>query len=251
MLDSTALPLYRSLDAELRKAGILRLALGAVIFVRFFEIFSSYVVYMSGAPISHTEWFGMGTFLFCTLCFTLGLLTQLATVVVPCGAVISDYHFRTQTLGTDVLTGLMLVLFLVNSGQRYSLDRLLLSHGGWMERLLRPLQWFCGASDMRDIKIPYVIGLSFYAILSFVALSYHLADPFWLSGLAAKSLFTNSHLTKYYQFFRDVERVSPFALSVFSILSAIGQSVFQFLMIPLIFSLWGRRFVCFWGFPSS
>ena len=247
MLDSIAFPSYRSVDAELRKAGLLRLALGTVVFVRFFQIFSSYCVYMSGNTIPQLEAVGMAAFLLCILCFTLGFLTQLATVVVACGAVITDHHFGTRTLGTDVLAGVLFVLFVINSGQRYSIDRLILARGGGIERVLRPLQWFCGASEMRHIKMAYVMGFVFYALLSFVALSYHIVDPFWLSGLTTKSLFTNSYLCKHYQFFRDVENLSPGALSVFSIFSAIGQSVFQAFMIPLMFCRWGRRFVCFWG----
>ena len=247
MLDSVAFPPYRSVDAELRKAGLLRFVLGVVVFVRFFQIFSSYSVYMSRSPISPLEWAGMAAFLLCTLCFTVGFLTQLATALLACGAVITDHHFGSRTLGTDVLAGVLFVLFVLNSGQRYSIDRLILARGGGMERVLRPLQWFCGASEMRHIKMAYVMGGVFYALLSFVALSYHLADPYWVSGLTTKSLFTNSYLCKHYQFFRYVESVSPGALSVFSIFSAIGQSVFQAFMIPLMFCRWGRRFVCFWG----
>lgn len=248
MLDRIAWPSYRSVNAELRKAGLLRILLGSVIFARFFQIFSSYSIYMSNEPIPSTERFGIVAFLFFIACFTAGFLTQLATALVAIGAVIVDHHFSTRTLGTDVLCGVMFVLFLLNSGQRFSIDRLILSRGGLPSKLLSPFQWFGGAHDMRHIKSAYLIGFIFYALLSFVALTYHFADAFWVSGLTTKSLLTNSYLCKYYQFFRDVEHSFPAAMSVFSIFSGLGQSVFQIFMVPLMLWHRGQRFVCFWGF---
>ena len=248
MFDSIAWPYYRSVDAELRKAGLLRFVLGTVIFVRFFEIFSSYYVYASRDPLLLWEGLGMGAYLVVTVCFTVGFLTQMSTIAVALGAVVFDSHFATRTLGTDVLTGVMFVLFLINSGQRYSIDRLICARGGVWQRVLGPIQWFCGAHEMHHIKTAYVLGFVFYALLSFVALSFHLVDPFWLSGLTTKSLLTNSYLCKHYQLFRSFEGYAPVALSLFSIFSAIGQSVFQLLMIPLMFWRWGRHFVCLWGF---
>jgi predicted DCC family thiol-disulfide oxidoreductase YuxK len=248
VLDSISLPSYRSVDAELRKAGLLRFALGIVIFVRFFQIFSSYYVYASSDPIPLWERLGMGAYLVLTVSFTVGFLTQISTIAVAWGAVLVDGHFATRTLGTDVLTGVMFVLFLINSGQRYSIDRLILVRGGVLQRVLGPMQWFGGAHEMHHIKTAYVLGFVFYALLSFVALSFHLVDPFWLSGLTTKSLLTNSYLCKHYQLFRSFEGYAPVALSLFSIFSAIGQSAFQLFMIPLMFWRSGRHFVCFWGF---
>jgi predicted DCC family thiol-disulfide oxidoreductase YuxK len=246
--DFIAFPSYGSVDAELRKAGLLRIVLGLVVFVRFFLIFSSYRVYMSGSALSWGEYFGMGAYLLFIVCFTAGFLTQVATALVAIGAVVADQHFSTHTLGTDVLCGVMFVFFLVNSGQRFSLDRLLLHRGGRIEKLLRPLQWFSGATEVPHIKTAYVSGFVFYALLSSVAMTYHAVDPFWTSGLTTKSLLTNSYLCKHYQLFRDMERVFPVSMSVFSIFSGIGQSIFQLFMVPLMFWRWGRRFVCLWGF---
>lgn len=180
MLDKIAWPSYRSVDAELRKAGLVRILLGLVIFARFFQIFSSYSVYMSNETIPLSESVGIVIYLFFVVCFTAGFLTQLATALVAIGAVVVDHHFATRTLGTDVLCGVMFVLFLLNSGQRFSIDRLILSRGGLPSKLLAPLQWFGGAHDIRHIKSAYLIGFIFYALLSFVALTYHFADALWV-----------------------------------------------------------------------
>ncbi len=240
------LPSYESVELELNKIGLLRWVLGTVVFVRMAQIYDTYCTFSSGT-IPQVVANHMAVLFSAIALFTIGFFTQLATICVAVGVPLADAFFGTSTLGTDVLAGVLLMFFLVNSGQFYSVDRLILRSDWRCARALAPFLRFVGAANLWDVRSAYLLALFFYALISFVALLFHVQDPHWLQGLTTKSLLLSSYLTKFYWVFRSVDVAFPWVLGVVSVVAGVGQSVFQLLMIPLMFSRAGRYFVCTWG----
>jgi len=243
LINKSAFPKVLSLEHELKKAALLRILLGFIVFVRFAEICNTYCYLNFGAaPIVLCF-----LFLFLILCFTVGFFAPLAAFLLLCFSVRMDIYFGTFTLGTTVLTTTVLPLFLINAGQYYSLDRLILKKGGWVGKIIGPLYKLVGAKEENDVRRAYFLAFLCYAIVSFGALLLHIRDEYWVQGLTTKSLLLNSYLCKHYDWFRFIDLKSPYLLSVISITAGVFQSIFQFLMIPLIFTRIGEKFVFIWG----
>lgn len=239
-------PAYESAELELKKIGLLRSLLGVIVFVRMAQIFDAYWIYNGGVIPPGVETHMWWLFSAIAL-FTVGLFTQIATVCVAVGVPLADHFFDTRNLGTDILSGVLFTFFLVNSGQFYSVDARILRSQSVLARALSPLLRFVGASNLWDIKCAYFFGFLFYALLSFVALTFHVEDQYWTTGLTTKTLLLSSYISKFYWVFRAIDETNPAILGLMSIVVGIGQTIFQFFMLPLLFTKFGRHFVAVWG----
>jgi len=241
LIDKTAFPDVVSLHSELRKAGFLRIILGAIVFVRFFQIYST-LVQLDQSSDSILLFFGI------VLLFTLGFFTQICTILLVLGIRYVDHFANTETLGSSILILLCIVLFLVRSGEYFSLDNLVVRKKNLLSKVILMTNGFLGEVTRKDIKRAFFLGFVWYALISLGALTLHIQDDFWIKGLTIKSLLTNSYLCRSYHSFRWIELNFPNLLSFISILGGVAQSVFQFLMLPLIFFVIGRKFIVIWGF---
>ena len=239
-------PRYFSASNELRKAGLLRVLLGLLLLTRFAEIlYSHHVISDFKEPFFVNN--QIAIFFLAGALFTLGCFTQFSTIALLFLVHKIDRFFGTGTLGTTILSGTLLVMLLVNSGQYYSIDGLIISSRRFFCRMMKPFLLFVGANSLQEIQAAYFIGLLTYATCSFTALQYHLVDSSWVTGLTTKSLLTNSFLCKHYDWFRAFEVAYPSLFSMLSIGASVGQTLFQLFMIPLLFFRLGRWFVCMWG----
>ena len=93
----------------------------------------------------------------------------------------------------------------------------------------------------------YFLVFILYALISLAALLIHLQDNYWINALTIKAMFSNSFLTPYSVEFRWLENEFPIIISLISYIGFLGQSLFQFFMIPLIFTKWGSFFTKWWG----
>lgn len=243
LIHISAFPKVSSVNHELKKVALLRIILGIIIFVRFAEISHSMIILNFKTSLIIISFL----FLIVIICFIVGLFTQVASFLLLFSSRLADSFFGTSTLGTAILEITILPLFLVNSGQYYSFDRLILKKGKGLSRLLTPIYCLIRAREKQDFNRAYFLAFVIYAIISFGALLLHLQDTYWINGLTTKSLLLNSYLNKHYEWFRLIDLKIPYLLSVLSILAGIFQSVFQLLMIPLIFFNLGRKFIFFWG----
>ncbi len=243
LASKSAFPRILSLEHELKKAGLIRFFLGMLMLVRFAEINDTFRFLDFGSgPVIFSS-----LFLVLILCFTLGFLTPLSNLLLMCLCVRMDLYFGTFTLGTSILMVTLLPLLLVNSGQFYSVDRWILKRGGVLSKFIAPFYKWVGALNEADMHRAYFLSFVCYAIISFGALLLHVQDIYWVEGLTTKSLLLNSYLCKHYNWFRFIDLHAPYLLSVLSISAGVLQSIFQFLMIPLMFFRIGSRFVFFWG----
>ena len=121
IIASSALPKINSVQNELKKAGLLRCILGCIMFIRYAEISYSLIIMQETS-------FKIGVsiaFLVLVSIFTLGLITPIATLVLLYGVFWADWVFVTYTLATDIFMMTLVALLLIDAGQFYSLDNLI------------------------------------------------------------------------------------------------------------------------------
>ena len=112
IIEKSAFPKVKVFENEHKKLGILRLALGVIIFVRFSEI--SYSGLVLGLGWDHQ--LVSISFLLLVLGFTLVFCTQLISLVFFISVRFFDQFFKTGTLGTLTLQWTLIPFILVNSG---------------------------------------------------------------------------------------------------------------------------------------
>lgn len=232
------------LKNEFKKLSILRILTGVIIFSRFFEIFLSYL-YLYGFNKFSIIFLSV---LLVILLFTIGFLTPIVNFILIVGLPILDSALSTKTLGTTILVNLLVVLLLTNSGRYFSVDYKLLVKNNIISKLILKVYKFVGFPDIVNIKRAYFLGFLLYAISSFYALLLHIQDPYWIGGVTIKSMLSNSFLCKHALIFRELESVFPVFFDIISISGIVFQSIFQILMIPLIFFRLGKKFIKIWGF---
>ncbi len=236
-------PQVQNAEREQQKAAVLRIFLGIIILIRFTEItYSLNIYYDSGAY----KWASI-YIITLIISFTIGFFSPITTFLLLCSLHWFDILAGTFNLGTVVLIFTLLLLILINQGYYYSVDNLILKGNSFLSKSLKSVYNLIGNPSKSDITKVYIFGFILYASISFGALLYHVSDTYWLGGITIKSLLTSSYLSKHYQFFRWLELSSPILFGIFSIAAGIFQSIFQFLMLPLVFLKHGKKFVVLWG----
>ena len=225
------------MDAELRKIDIARILTGLFALIRFWQIVGASVL-IGGWSDSH-ESLAIATLVSAVLVI-IGFLTTFASASLAILMRLCDNAYSTNTLGTTVFIQLLIVFVLLRAGRNYSIDSLLVKRSKLLQR-------FYGQVSDREMKSAYAFALIVYGSISAAALWFHVKDPYWIHGLTVKSMFTNSYLCKHYDLFRAIDDRYPVALGILSISSGIAQTVFQFLMLPLMLFRYGRFFVRWHG----
>ncbi|MDD7885172.1 hypothetical protein [Flavivirga sp. 57AJ16] len=241
LIEKSYFPKVKSVDYELKKAGVLRILLGLIIFVRFYQIADDYNLYFG-----EYSWFGfinLVLIVFFTLGFSLPFVTTLLLFFVR----FSDGFASTGTLGTTILIQTFFVFLLMNSGEYYSLDSIILKKKNIVSKFIKHQYSIIGKHNNASLTKLYFFAFFVYGLISFGAIVLHIQDNYWINGLTVKSLLSNSYLSSFFQEFRWVESNYSMFTSLFSIAGGIIQSVFQLLMIVLVFFKAGNFFVKWWG----
>jgi predicted DCC family thiol-disulfide oxidoreductase YuxK len=229
---------------EFKKNAVFRILAGAIILVRFAEIFyTSY--YMEGRSLPNILLLAFTGIIFM---FMIGAFTPVTNVILIVCIPIADSVFNTNTLGSTIAVNLLVVNLFLNSGQYFSIDKWLINKKNRISHFVLKLYKIIGVPTEKEIIRIYFLSFLLYAISSFYALILHAQDEYWLGGLTVKSMLTNTFLCKSAFMFRSIESSIPYLLDVISITAIIGQSIFQILMIPLMFFSIGKKYVTVWGF---
>lgn len=244
LINRSYFPEVKSVEYEQKKLAIIRWITGLIILFRF-----SQVLY----TVQYIDEF-QGAFLVgvvataCIFFFTIGLFGPLSTLAAFWALTKFDTSFNCQTLGTNILSQFLFVLFLASHSRYYSVDALILKWKNSIGRGMAKLYSWVGTPTKDSLRLYYFFGFFSYAIVSFCALSFHILDENWVAGRTPFAFFPAAFLSKYYPLFREIVINWPSIFMALSIFLTLGQSVFQFLMVPLAWSKWGMRFVVFWGF---
>lgn len=245
IIEKSAFPIVESAFFEAKKNSLLRIIGGLIIFIRYWQIVYAFSIYNGHLPIS------LLFFLIICALFIVGFATPVTALLVMFFSHYIDIKLSTSTLGTTILSELLLVFSFGGAGYYYSIDRFILNSNNKFlnipKKILNGLYSVTQFHTEKDLRKLYFIVFLLYAVSSFTALYLHIKDPTWVNGITTRSLLTNAYLCYYYNFFRNFESNFPVLLSILSICAGIFQSIFQFLMIPLIWNKRGRIFVFVWG----
>ncbi len=241
ILSKSSFPKVKSVQNELQKIGLLRWGVGIIIFIRFYEVVNSLYFFNQGLPVV-----AYATMLLIVL-FTLGFALPVVTIGLIIAVRMLDAYASTNTLGTTILIHLFLLMFLSNAGQYYSIDAFIVKKKNKFAKLFNLQYSIIGKHTEKSLTLVYFFIFSLYAIISLAALGYHIQDVYWIEALTIKSLLSNSYLSTGYEGFRWVENTYPNLVSYLSFIGIVGQSLFQFFMLFLVFIKWGNFFVKWWG----
>jgi hypothetical protein len=227
-----------------------RIAVGAIMFYRTALIVVATYYYhptdVAEPQITAKLLFGCGMLGLLTA-YTAGFLTPLAGVAIIVVYPYFDARLLTGTLGTNVASICLIALLFLNTGDRYSIDRLLLRTQNVVGRTWRTMYAVIGTPNAVQTTRILFFAFAAYAVVSFGALFYHLSDQYWREGRTVGVMLTNAYLSRHYEWFRAWEAAAPSTHRAFSIACVAGQTFFQLAMLPLMWNQWGRRFVVAWG----
>lgn len=178
-----------------------------------------------------------------------GFLAPLSVAALALTSLSFDVQLRTGTLGTQVLVILLATMFALGPGRRWSVDSLIVRRAprSPLGRIVRMVRNAIGSSTPRLDRWYVVAALVAYWTLSLGGIAYHLVDDYWSSGDTVRVALTSSYLSTVWGPARWFDQNLPIVLGAFSILTGIGQTAFQLLLLPLLRWTWGRRFVIAWG----
>ena len=246
-----ALPRLIDVEHEQRRLNLLRIYVGLVALVRTALIVDAARFYFvdptTGAlPTLFVFWstvelalLAMFTLGICTPLATLGLITTYLTVFEP---LMSSF-----TLGTLVLQHIWICFLFANVGARFSVDQWVMRHASSFSTGLRRLYQIVGFPTADTLTVLYSLVFLSFALLSLAAVLFHLDDPYWLGGHTVGVLLQDSYFNPHFAIFRTVADAAPGAWRMSSVAGVVFQTIFQLLMIPLMFLRIGRLFVVWWG----
>jgi predicted DCC family thiol-disulfide oxidoreductase YuxK len=244
LASSSALAKVNDIDEEANKLAIVRVLLGFFMMFRVFQLLNASQFYFDTPDA-----FNLGIwFLGLTFLFTIGFLTPLVTLIILFYWHRLDTAMNAFTLGSSILMLLITVYLFTNiGGLRYSVDGYLMKKKGSLTSFVKKLYGVLGTPSKDKIHTIYFMGLFTYSLISLGAIIWHFQDPSWVGGTSVIELMGNSFLSKYYDVLRNIHMAFPVLFFYYSVFSIIGQSVFQLLAIPLIFTKYGITYVKLWG----
>jgi predicted DCC family thiol-disulfide oxidoreductase YuxK len=237
------------LDREITRLEIVRIATGLVLCHRTLLT----LLYMPWSATSGLEWMTAGGVMVLAIAFTAGFFTPVAGLALFLVMQPFDRFLRTNTLGTDVLQMILLILAFVPAGTALSLDAVLRSRRGRAGRILESLYARFGVPTIERISVLRFLALLSYGMLCIYSVLFHLTDPAWMQGYANALLLSSSYLSRHYEVFREVFTEFPGLGLRLAHATLIGMMLWEALLLPLVFLhrltralvvIWGILFFC-------
>ena len=211
----------QSYENELYKFSILRILLGFIL------LYKNYLIFLYG--FSNISLF-VETVLAIFLIF--GFLVQYVFII----EIFVMFHFihgsiGLDTLGYDVASILIVMLFFTNSGLNNSIDSFLVNKTNLNSKLFL---YFTFDNTEQNISMVKFIAIVSYGFLGIYSVIYHLNDPAWREGWVIPQLLASNYLSKYPDFFQEILNVGLFYnFAVFSMFLMILWEFF-FTFYPLL-----------------
>lgn len=144
-----------------------------------------------------------------------------------------------------IIFGWSLLFF--GAGKHYSIDSWASKNFPGYEKLQKIIYFLAV-----EINTANVATIRFFAILLYygnavAAMSYHFYDPLWLQAKTLQLMFTTGYLNDFYWLFENWRQSSPYTFDFILRTAMIIQGIWELLMLPMMFSRWGRLFVFLQG----
>lgn len=232
------------LEAEARKVDLLRILTG-VIFLHRTSNTVYYVFIGNDGDVARIA--GLVALLLGAL-FTIGLFTPIVALILLFGNVlVLDRIFGTYTLGSDVLSMLLLTFTFAPSGTRISVDSIVASGQSVLSKAVRGTYAFFGTPSVERLVLVKWTTLFSYSVLCLYSVTLHLHEHLWISGYVATILLTNSYISRYHELFQSLALSSELFVLLTRI-SMWGMLVWYFVLLPFtLLGGWFRKAVIAWS----
>lgn len=238
-----ALPENR-LQGDLVIVDLARIFAGSLASYRFGQIFDA-----TATSGDTTAVMLSGFALLLALMVLFGVLTPVAIfLLMATGNVVVDNYLSSSTLGTMVMSILLLALLLAPAGRTYAVDTWLAKRSAlaaFYDRMFA----FMGPLSSDRILIAKLCSLLAYWCLCLYSVSWHLHDEAWMSGLAISHILLSSVSNPYlYEQAWQVYQAVPWLFVNFGKFAIAGMIAWYILFLPGLFA--GRLvkwFVIVWG----
>jgi uncharacterized membrane protein len=230
------------LSSELLRLDVLRIALGLLVFARFWTDFVS-----ASNPIARSV---LGGGLLLSGALTLGIATPIAALLLAFSLnLVIDYYSGNYSLGSMVVANCLIPLVIAPAGYTLSVDAQFLRRPTMDGALVRSIYGVWGAPDVDRIQVGRFLALLAYVTISLYSAVRHLASPTWTEGAATGVLLLSDVASPDWStIFSSVYDRAHAAFIVFSVVATYGMLLWQLALLPLaLLSRWTRRFVIVWG----
>lgn len=232
-----------NLESERTKIDILRIATGAILILRTLESAAFLLTYPT--PIA-VKIICIGEIVLAST-FTFGFFTPfVALVLLFFNVFVVDASLATYTLGSDVLSMMLLVFAFGPAGTALSLDALIVKYDLPGRRLVRGLYSVFGHPSLLRFTIAKWAMLLCYCLLCLYSVLIHVFEHDWRSGDAAIYLLSSPFMSRYPAFFQHLFSQSLIAVYLAK-LAMIGMIAWYFYLLPFVLiGGWFRRLAIGW-----
>ncbi|CDZ50323.1 hypothetical protein [Neorhizobium galegae] len=225
-----ALPMA-SLKFELIKLDSVRIIVGGVALFRYGDIL------LASFPAGNNATLILaGCASLASAMIAVGFLTRLASLALMASAnTVIDNYLGASTLGTMVMSMVLLIFVIAPAGSTLSVDSRL-----WPNRT---------TPTINQVTIAKLAGLLAYYCVCVYSVSWHTQDDAWLSGyVIGWVLLSPAANPKYSELAWWIHELSPWLYVNFARISIAGMFAWYTLVLPGLFFGWVTRyFVIFWG----
>lgn len=235
----------QDLISDLAIIDIARIAVGVLATMRYGEIL------VGGWMVGNTTTLALtGATVLIAVCVLIGFMAPVAIFLLMASAnILVDNMLGASTLGSMVMSMVLLLLLLAPAGRRISVDSLLVTGDGALSRIVAWLWRITGTPDPDRLLVAKAAALFAYFCVCLYSVSWHLNDEAWQSGMViAWVMLSPASNPALHEQAWDLYQSSPWLFVNLSRVSIYGMYVWYVLVLPGLFmGRLVRSFVIGWG----
>lgn len=232
--------------AGYRKLDLVRIGIGSLASMRYLELVQSSV--QAGGLNLALSAAGFGL----AIALTFGFCTPIASfALMVLGNTIIDNYLGASTLGSMVLSNMLLIAVLAPAGTTLSVDALLVSRfpKNLIGRFINKIYAWTGPTSEKRLVLAMMAGVLVYYMLCLYSVLVHMHDPAWKSGnvtawILLSPVFNPEHASLIDSFYK----ASPGLFVELGRLSMYGMILWYLLFLPGLFMGKAvRTWVVYWS----
>jgi len=232
--------------AGYRKLDLVRIGIGYLASMRYLELVHSSA--QAGGINLALSAAGFGL----AIALTFGFCTPIASfALMVLGNTIIDNYLGASTLGSMVLSNMLLIAVLAPAGATLSVDALLVSRfpENCMARFINKLYAWTGPTSEKRLVLAIMAGVLVYYMLCLYSVLIHMHDPAWKSGnVTAWILLSPVFNPEYASLIDSFYKASPGLFVELGRLSMYGMILWYLIFLPGLFMGKAvRTWVVYWS----